>query len=175
MKITSFATFFTSDEQHDLFRSGQLVKQWANAYPHLFDSDDVRIALNQASMGYHYFEWLAAILIYHTTGMLSLVEKYQFKNHKRKREILLKLTSSKIFEYIISRGSEGHIQCPDLLVYTSDYQEWFFCEVKGPADRIRPEQTEFFRELSKVTGRDIKFVKFKKFKNVAENGKLNKR
>jgi len=112
-------------------------------------------------MGYHYFEWLAAILIYHTTGMLSLVEKYEFKTHKRKRKVLLKLTSSKIFKYIINRGNEGHIQCPDLLVYTSDYQDWFFCEVKGPTDRIRPEQTEFFRELSEVTGRDIKFVKFK--------------
>ena len=105
----------------------------------------------------------------------SLVEKYQFKTHKRKWEVLLKLTSSKVFEYIISRGGEGHIQCPDLLVYTSDYQEWFFCEVKGPADRIRPEQTEFFRKLSKVTGRDIKLVEFKKFRNEAERGGLNKR
>jgi len=163
--IELISTYITSDQHHDLFRSGILVEQWAAQYPLLFDQYDLRIARNQASMGYHYFEWLAAILLYHTTGWLSLNQKYQYKSHARKRRILSKLTTPEVFHFISSKGWETVIQCPDLLVYSPDYSDWYFCEVKGPNDRMRSEQERFFEELHEFTGRDIRSVEFEEFRS----------
>lgn len=165
LEIKVIATYKTSNQHHDLFRSGILVGQWSTQYPFLFDRDDLRIARNQASIGYHYFEWLAAILLYHTTGWLSLNQKYQFKSHSRKRRILSKLTTVEVFHFITSKGRETVIQCPDLLVYRPDYSDWYFCEVKGPKDRLRPQQERFFEELQKFTEKDIRFVEFEEFRS----------
>jgi len=38
----------------------------------LFDEDDLRIAQNQAHLGYHFFEWLAAVLLYHMYGYFGV-------------------------------------------------------------------------------------------------------
>ena len=65
-----YATFITNDAHHDRFRNGHLADEWASLYPMLFDLDDMRIALTQRHLGYHYHEWFAAIMIYHTTGSL---------------------------------------------------------------------------------------------------------
>lgn len=73
-----FASYTTHANHHDLLRSKELVVQWAKTYPMLFDEDDLRIAENQADMGHHFYEWLAAVLICHNHGLFSLVEKYQF-------------------------------------------------------------------------------------------------
>jgi len=73
------------------------------------------------------------------------------------------LVSPNVLELITNHGEEfGGTQCPDLLVYSPDYSDWFFCEVKGPKDRIREPQRLFFEELFKVSGKEISIVKFKK-------------
>lgn len=154
------ASFKTHPDLHIQFRSEELYNQWAHNYPMLFDSDDLRIAISQASMGYHYYEWLSAILIYHTLGKYSLIEQYQFKSHQRKYDKLIKLTTIDAIDFIRSHPEFGEVQCPDLLVYEPDFSDWYFCEVKGPNDRLRETQIEFFMELSKRTNKPIKTVEF---------------
>ena len=124
----------------------------------LFDSDDIRIANNQKQLGYHYYEWLAAILIYHTTGYLSLVETFAYKSHTRKRQVLETLVAGEALDFIASKGIQSVIQCPDLLMYALDRINWFFCEIKGPRDKLRAEQETFFEELTQVTGKEIQVV-----------------
>jgi hypothetical protein len=46
--------------------------------------------------------------------------------------------------------------------YRTDFEDCFFCEVKGLRDRIRAVQKKRFRELEKLTGKDIYLIKFKK-------------
>lgn len=151
-----FGTILFTDEQRKRFRSGELVKEWARNYKEIFDEDDIRIASTQSS--YHFFEWLAAIVIYNSTGYLSLVEKYKFKKHQRKQKILGILFSEEIVEKI----SRGRVQNPDLLCYRPDFKDCFFCEVKGLRDQIRSVQNERFRELERLTGKEIYLIEFKK-------------
>jgi hypothetical protein len=42
--------------------------------------------------------------------------------------------------------------------------DWFFCEVKGLGDRLSPAQKEYFEELSKLSGKSIRIIKFNALK-----------
>ncbi|MGA3116960.1 MAG: VRR-NUC domain-containing protein [Syntrophobacteraceae bacterium] len=134
------------------FHAGSLRIEWAAQYPQVFDEQEERIAANQA--GGHFFEWFAAVHLYETTGWLSLVESYQFKIQKWKRNVLQKLGASELLEFFDSQGKAGfgRRQAPDLLVYAPDLSEFYFCEVKGPKDRLRPVQIEYFRAMAKAAG-----------------------
>jgi hypothetical protein len=46
-------------------------------------------------------------------------------------------------------------RCPDLLVYKPDLSDFYFCEVKGPRDRVRSVQAGFFRKLEERLGRPV--------------------
>lgn len=155
-----FASYKTHPDHFQQFRNNDLCSHWAELYPMLFDKDDLRIAISQADMGYHYYEWLAAILIYHSHGFHSLVEQYQYKNHPHKQKILTRLTNNEVIDFMNSHQEFGNVQCPDLLVYLPDYSDWFFCEVKGPNDRMREAQIEFFKALSNRSTKSIKVVEF---------------
>lgn len=156
----TYATFITNDSHRELFCKGHLVEDWSSAYPMLFDSQDKQIALNQRHLGYHYYEWFSAILLFHTTGFLSLVEAYAYKSHPRKRKILESLVTGETLDFITSRGISSVTQCPDLLVYSANFRDWFFCEVKGPRDRLRESQIQFFEELTRVSRKEIRVVRF---------------
>jgi hypothetical protein len=122
--MNHFGTILFKEEQRKRFRSGELVKEWAKMYKEIFDEDDIRITLKQSKTNsYHFFEWLAAVVIYSCTGYLSLVEKYQFESHPRKQKILSKLFSNEIIAKIRTGNSQG----PDLLCYTPDFKNCFFC------------------------------------------------
>lgn len=155
--MKKFGTILFTEEQRKRFRSGELVKEWARIYKEIFDKDDKRITSKQHS--YHFFEWLAAIVIYNSTGYLSLVEKYRCKNHPRKQKILHKLFSD---ETVFAKICRGGVQNPDLLCYRRDFKDCFFCEVKGLRDQIRLVQNERFRELERVTGKEIYLIELKK-------------
>jgi len=155
------ATFITHPNHHELFRSKDLVVEWARTYPMLFDDDDLRVAENQAHIGYHFYEWLAAVLIYHSFGYLSLIEKYEFKTHPQKQQILRRLAPRQVVDFILHRKGYGRVQCPDLLVYLPDYSDWFFCEVKGPRDKLREDQVNLFNALAEISGKDIRLVEFR--------------
>ena len=62
--------------QRERFRTGKLWEHWAEAYPRIFDANDVGIARHQsgAPMNLHFFEWLAAVFIYESFRYLSLLQ-----------------------------------------------------------------------------------------------------
>ncbi len=153
--IKEIGTFGFHPAQRERFSTGQLRLHWAKQYPQLFDEQDIEIASHQNI--YHFFEWLGAILLFETMGYLSLVEKYEFRKHKRKEAILRKLVSTNVLNLIDNSAT----QCPDLFVCARDMSDWFFCEVKGPGDRLRPVQKEYFEELSKLSGKSICTIRFK--------------
>jgi hypothetical protein len=134
------------------FHAGPLRIEWAVQYHQIFDEQEVRIAANQA--GGHFFEWFAAVHLHETTGWLSLVESYQFKVQKWKRNVLRKLGAADLIEFFDNqeKAGFGRRQAPDLLVYAPDLSDFYFCEVKGPTDRLRPMQKEYFEAVSTAAG-----------------------
>ncbi len=141
--------------QRERFRSGELVKEWSLKYPQLFDDHDVRIANNQ--LHYHFFEWLGAVLIYESTGSLSLIEKYETKLHKRKFETFKEVVPTRVFDYVLNNRTG----VPDLFVYSPDKRDWFFCEVKGLTDRLQPIQIKRIKELENLSQKQVKVLMFK--------------
>ena len=153
-----YRTFHYSAHQQQSFREGSLMCAWASAYPDIFDQDDFRLAAAQRD--YHFFEWLAAILLFHTEGYLSLVEQYEFKCHKRKQEKLRHiLASSPVLDLVLRRNKGA--QCPDLFVYKPDGSDWFFAEVKGPGDRLGDAERALFSSLRDCTGSAVRIITFK--------------
>ncbi len=151
--IIDIGTIEARRSQQVLWRDGRLMPEWAQRFPELFDEQDVRTAENQPQ--YHFVEWLAAIVLHHATGFLALVEKYPYANHPRKQEIVAKLLPADVLP--ILRGTEyGRAQAPDLLMYAPDLSDWFFCEVKGPRDRLRPVQVNKFEGLAMVSGKPVR-------------------
>jgi hypothetical protein len=137
--VNFLGTFTYSQEERQRFRTAFLWQKWAEIYPNLFDADDCRIAKTQARLGYHFFEWLAAIRIYETTGYLSLVEKYEFKAHHRKHLIARKILPKNVQEILSHQNRQNRVQCTDLLVYAANFSDWYFCEVKADKDFLRKE------------------------------------
>jgi hypothetical protein len=115
-----------------------LADQWTSHYPHLFDSDDLRITRRQPK--YHFVEWLAAIHLFHRDGALSLVEKYVFATHPRKQALFEELLTDSQHAALDEIRAEFGVQPPDLLVFRPDLSSWWFAEVKGPGDRVRDAQ-----------------------------------
>jgi VRR-NUC domain len=113
-----------------------LAGEWLASYPQLFDEDDYRCTRRQPE--HHFWEWLAAIRILERDGAYSLVEKYVYKNHPRKLACLTSILSAREQSALheITRG----VQPPDLFVYMPDKSRFWFAEVKGPSDRVRPRQ-----------------------------------
>jgi hypothetical protein len=142
--------FFYHADQRRRFVAGELGPIWSARYPQLFDDDDCRLCRNQCKDGFHFYEWLAAILLYEATGYLSLVQKYGSKNHKRKLPIWEKVAPVKSLP-----DGYGY---PDLFVYAPDRTDWYFCEVKGGRDRLQPRQLRTFRKLHKITGKPIRLM-----------------
>lgn len=157
--IIDIGTIEVRRSQRDLWRAGSLMPEWKLRFPELFDEQDVGIAENQPD--YHFWEWLAAIVLYHATGYRALVEKYEYANHPRKREIVAKLLPDEVMRVLRDRSEHGSVQGPDLLMYAADMSDWFFCEVKGPGDRLRSEQMSKFEALAMVSGKAVRLLHLK--------------
>lgn len=147
-----------SPVQHREFRRGGW-RAWARKYPMLFDALDAKNAATQAPLGYHFFEWMAAIAIFEWTGCQVLVMKYHLLRHKQKAELFRRLVPQRVLRLFAQPGRFGRVQGPDLFVYDRD-RDWFFCEVKGPRDRLRPKQRAFFRALEEASGRPVRVLRF---------------
>jgi hypothetical protein len=147
-----------SSDLRDRFRPGKLIDEWASRYPRLFDKQDVQLANNQNP--FHFFEWLGAVLLYESTGYLSLVEKYGCKSHRRKTKILRKTVPDCVFDYVM----EDSAGVPDLFAYRPDYRDWFFCEIKGLRDRIRAPQLECCKKLKKISHREMRILTFREIR-----------
>lgn len=154
-------TFSIDNRLREAWRAGKLHGPWLARYPELFDDDDYRLAEPRYAEGKHFCEWWSAILLHHMTGYHSLVAKYEFGKHKRKTEIGKKLLSPKILAMCRDRVEHGSAQAPDLLMFAPDLTDWFFCEVKGPNDRLRPAQRTKFAALAAASNRPVRLVKLR--------------
>ncbi|MBN2241017.1 MAG: VRR-NUC domain-containing protein [Dehalococcoidales bacterium] len=133
----------------------------------LFDKQDFKIAMNQAHLGYHFFEWLAAIILYESMGLLSLVEQYEYKSHRRKQALLERIVPREVFARVKDHKLDfGRIQCPDLLAFTYNYSEWLFFEVKGPEDRISKKQFIIVSALEQAGSPPVRAIKFHRLQEI---------
>ena len=142
-------TFKKSDRDKWLF--GNLAEKWREAYPTVFDEDDIRVLTTPAQRRYHFYEWLVAKKFYEEDGHISLMENYMAKSHPRKRAAIKEIVSSPIFDWL-DKNKSGQ---PDLFVYHPQSLSWFLCEVKGPGDVIRENQKVWlsgFQELMQREG-----------------------
>jgi hypothetical protein len=162
MSIEPFQTMVATRAQFERFKSGELAEEWFAKHPLLFDDDDIRVARTQAKQGLHFYEWLSALTIYLGTGFLSLIESYEFKVQKRKQRILRELVSADVWNLIHEPyGDCRKAQCPDLLCFDPTTNDWFFCEVKGPTDKMRIEQQQYFALLEEASQKQIRIAEVK--------------
>ncbi len=147
-------SFPYTESQRRAFRTGRLVNAWDKKYPSIFDRHDATLARSQPS--YHFFEWLGAVLLFESTGYLSLLEKWDCPSHARKQKIFRKVVGRDLAERILA-NSAG---MPDLFVYSRDRKDWFFCEVKGPRDRLRSIQKRKINAFEKKTRKEVLFINF---------------
>ena len=134
--------------------------KWANRYPDLFDDDDVRILTTEHQRKYHFFEWLSSVLLYESTGFVSLMEKYSSKSHNRKLRLFEKFVPSEVFDFLVNAPS-GH---PDLFSFHPQTGEWFFSEVKGVRDILRENQISMHERLQSMTGKKVKIIQLNEVK-----------
>ena len=145
-----------------LWRQGILQRQWVDKYPELFDERDLEIFLNQR---HHHFYEASAAIWWHERGYLSLVEKYDIKTpnerHPRKASIFHQCVSSPLFDRMwVAKKAHGYRGPPDLFVYKPDLSDWFFCEVKGPNDKVRSAQSAFWKELEEIFAKKVRILHF---------------
>jgi hypothetical protein len=157
--VIHFGRFPFDPAARAAFSAGQLRDFWFKSYPMLFDERDLMLATNQPKN--HFFEWLAAVVVYETTGWLSLVEKYQFRGeHPAKYAIFAALVPEGVRHLLAESRYFGDRQGPDLFVYAPDKADWFFCEVKGGADKLRESQATLFATLQRLSGRPVRLITF---------------
>ena len=132
-------TIFYTPELRQLWPA-PLAKRWAAAYPCLFDADDLRITTKQPKN--HFNEWFAAIHLFHRDGAVSLVEKYLFSNHGRKKALVEEVLTTQQRTTLDRILAEFQIQPPDLFVLAPDRARFWFAEVKGPGDRLHDAQQQ---------------------------------
>lgn len=143
--------FSYDEDDRTSFRAGVLSRHWAKQYPSIFDDDDLRLATGLQREKHHFFEWLAAVHLYELTGYLSLVEKYDCRNHPRKHSLFHSIVGPTVFANVMAnpRG------IPDLVVYSPDRSDWLFAEVKGSTDRLKEHQRSRMHGLAAITGRSV--------------------
>lgn len=148
------------------FLSGRQRRIWLEAYGNtLFDEEDQRIAESQSSA--HFYEWFGAVVMHHATGYHCLLQKYQFKPHPRKRKVLRRIAPPALLDLFDTQAQRGFstMQGPDLLMYAPDESDFFFCEVKGPNDRLRAKQKRYFAAISEAADQQIELLCFRRLKN----------
>ena len=142
-----------------------LADEWHREYPQLFDDDDLRIT-QQQEQG-HFYEWLAAITLFHRSGVLALVEKYLFgRAHPRKDRIVRRLLTPDQIACLRSLPN----QPPDLLLYTPTFDRFWFAEVKGPTDHLRPVQLRTHETIMATLGVEVEIVRFQRVKSGLTRG-----
>ncbi len=147
--VGAITTIYCPRVLPELWRQGggeppELAKQWHRQYPELFDDDDLVHVKKQATDGYHFYEWYAAIHLFQRDGSRSLVEKYDtyenhrlnHRRHKHRRKVAEyeRAVPESQREILHEICSEFRVQLPDLLVLPIDGISFAFAEVKGATD-----------------------------------------
>ena len=135
-----------------------LAGEWLERYPQLFDADDYRCTPRQPTK--HFWEWYAAIHLFEREGAYSLVEKYDCKNHPAKTALLESILSESQLDYVNTIYYRHHAQVPDLFVYMPGTRRFWFAEVKGPTDDIRPNQAASHEAIERDLGVPVEVLRF---------------
>ena len=130
-----------------------LADEWALAYPEIFDADDLRQTVLQPRG--HFYEWFVAIHLFESHGALSLIEKYGYRAHPRKVEFLDTFLSAEHCAFIRNFRAAFGVQPPDLFVYIPGTDRFWFAEVKGGRDRLRPLQRDSHVALAETLGTHV--------------------
>jgi hypothetical protein len=147
-------SFIYRESDRENFSCGELRLLWKRKYPFIFSDQDFQIAINQPR--YHFFEWLGAVMIFETTGFLSFIEQYRFKNHKDEFKTVKSFVPKDLFELLIKPEIvDVQVQPPDLFCYLPESSCYFFCEVKGKNDRLSDNQKKYFSKIEELSGRHI--------------------
>ena len=152
--------FTITKRQKQSFKSGELWRRWVDQYPFLFDEIDRGYFENQGKYGFGLVEALAAIFLYNATGYTSISGSYCYENQGTKPQIVKGLVSPETWK-LIKQTRKYHSQPPDLLSYIPNSKDYFFCEVKGPGDKVRETQELYFAELEKVSGKPVFLIAFR--------------
>lgn len=107
----------------------------------------------QCELGYHFFEWLGAIILYEATGYVSLIEKYLSANHKRKQALWNRVRARGIRDIACENG------WPDLFAFSPDHRDWLFCETKG-TDKLGEGQIACMNAIHSVSGKRVLALRF---------------
>jgi len=154
------------ERQRVLWDKGVLAPKWADQFPELFKLDSEWARGPQpkgkdGGHGYGFWEFLAAIILHHATGYRSLWSRFPVESMEEKVEVVKQLG---LLSILTDRGPKDlGTQVPDLLMYAEDFnmEHWFFCEVKGPTDRVSTTQCEKFEWLAAETGKPVRLLEFK--------------
>ena len=175
--------------QMERWRDGSLGEEWDQRYkdefPLFFDTagdwfyEHQGMRTAKSPGGYGFFETLAAIVLYHSTGYLPLAPHHDFQfyaserhiaigkrdpdEERKKREIVEDLLDPDVIELIQDQTQTefGRAQAPDLLMYKRDHRDWFFCDAKGPTDRLGKKQKAKFEAIAGKTRKPIRVFRFK--------------
>jgi hypothetical protein len=153
-------SFIITKQQKARYKAGDLWHEWLEKYPGLFDEKDQESFRNQAVLGYGFVESLTAIFLYNATGYISVFGSFGYKSQPCKNALVEELVSKQTWE-IITSMRKYRSQAPDLLCYAPDKSDYFFCEVKGPGDRLRETQVQYFQLLQEVSAKPVYTVKYK--------------
>ena len=78
------------------------------------------------------------------------------QTHPQKNALVKELVSWELVTY--KPGSQP--MPPDVFAYAPDKSDFFFCEVKGPGDRLREPQVKYFQLLQEVSGKPVYTIKY---------------
>ncbi len=157
--LLELAPLVVKRSEYQRWRTDTVAEEWLQAHPSVFDQDDLRLAVVRRAQGRHYFEWAAARHLHQVTGFNALVCKYEFAVHRDKRAIVKRPLPPTVDRILRDRKQYGRAQAPDLLMYAPDFTAFFFCEVKGPTDRMRPEQLRKFGAIAQATRQPVHLIR----------------
>jgi hypothetical protein len=153
-------SFVITKGQRERYKAGDLWHEWLTKYPQLFDGKDQQFFQNQGVFGYGFVEALTMIFLLEGTGYYSIFGSYGLQTQPQKNSLVKSLVSEKAWEYLLYKG-KPHPMPPDIFAYAPDKSDYFFCEVKGPGDRLRDTQISYFQKLEKLTGKMVYTVKYR--------------
>jgi hypothetical protein len=167
---------------------GDLAEQWEAKFkeelPLFFDTAGAWFVEHQGRepLGYGLYETLAGIVLYQSTGYLPLSSSYDFRfsvsakqitegrrvaaDEEEKLRIVETLFSEKELD-VIRDHSEGLTQPPDLLMYAPGCSDWFFCEAKGPTDRLSEGQVRKFTQIAEATRKPVRVFGFEELSSTS--------
>ncbi|MGB7343041.1 MAG: VRR-NUC domain-containing protein [Pirellulaceae bacterium] len=150
-------------ETMERFKSKELPTHWRNQYPFLFSQQDFDILKNQNSF---LAEWWGAALIYESTGMHALVDKYGHHGGSgtwpEKQAILADYVTPEQQQSLTKRRPENGSTPPDLFLFDPKHQQsCMMCECKSPTDKLRTKQCELFDILQETTGIEVVQFRFR--------------